>query len=205
MRDQIMQHHGIPEGDIVGLLYHLGADCPGAVSCMPENYPRKRPGNLVLDYDTLDGSPYVPEDLSSVVGPLPVGDLLAEIMTSLRDHRRVPAGTNNPSPLAGVQGKIALTRMSNGLLGLPKANSGAPTTHILKVPQANAMSSVMREHLATRLFDGAQKHAVAEPVFWVKERCKASLLSVLTGVWREMVCTGFIKKIFVRRLVLVTS
>jgi serine/threonine-protein kinase HipA len=163
MRDQVMQRHGISEGDIVGLLSHLGADCPGSISCVPEGAPPgKRPGSLNLDYDALDGSPHLPEDLSAVTEQLPVIGSLAEIMTSLRDHRRVPKNTNDPSPLAGVQGKIALTRMADGRLGLPKANSGAPTTHILKVPRANAMSSVMREHLATRLMAGAQKHAVAE-------------------------------------------
>ena len=35
MRDQVMQRHGIAERDIVGLLTHLGADCPGAISCVP--------------------------------------------------------------------------------------------------------------------------------------------------------------------------
>lgn len=163
MRDQVMQRHGIAERDIVGLLYHLGADCPGAISCVPEgSTPAKRPGRLDVDYGALDGSPVLPEALSSVTDPLPVGASLAEIMTSLRDHRRLPPESEDPSPLAGVQGKIALTRLPDGRLGLPVPGSGAPTTHILKVPRAAAMTSVRREHLATRLMAKAQDHPVAE-------------------------------------------
>lgn len=30
-----MQRHGLDFSDIAGLLEHLGADCHGAVSCMP--------------------------------------------------------------------------------------------------------------------------------------------------------------------------
>lgn len=163
MRDQIMQRHGISEGDIVGFLFHLGEDCPGSISCVPEGAPPgKRPGRLDLDYDALDGSPQLPDDLSSVQNALCVSGSLASIMTSLRDRRQIPRTTSDPSPLAGVQGKIALTRLPDGRLGLPKEASGAPTTHILKVPRAGAMSSVMREHLATRLMSRAQTHPVAQ-------------------------------------------
>ncbi|GAA0308272.1 HipA domain-containing protein [Rhodovulum strictum] len=163
MRDQIMQRHGISERDIVGLLFHLGADCPGAISCVPEGSPPgKRPGRLDLDYGALDGSPAIPGALSAVTNPLPVAGSLAEIMASLRDHRRVPPQTEDPSPLAGVQGKIALARLPDGRLGLPHPGSGAPTTHILKVPRAADMTSVLREHLATRLMARAQTHPVAE-------------------------------------------
>jgi len=145
MRDQVMQRHGIAERDIVGLLFHLGADCPGAISCVPEGGPPvKRPGRLEVDYGALDGSPALPGTLSAVTEPLPVGGFLAEIMASLRDHRCLPPQTEDPSPLAGVQGKIALTRLPDGRLGLPMPGSGAPTTHILKVPRAAAMTSVLR-------------------------------------------------------------
>jgi serine/threonine-protein kinase HipA len=52
----------------------------------------------------------------------------------LRDRRRLPIGTTDPSPLAGVQSKIALTRLADGRLAQPIPGTGAPTTHILKVP-----------------------------------------------------------------------
>ncbi|NRB20664.1 MAG: HipA domain-containing protein [Rhodobacteraceae bacterium] len=168
MRDQVMQRHGIEERDIVGLLYHLGTDCPGSISCVPIGAaPGKRPGNLEVDYEAFDGSPIVPADHASnrfALDPLPVSpdSELGCIMKSLRDHRKLPEGnTKDPSPLAGVQGKIALTRLPDGRLGFPRPGSGAPTTHILKVPRAGAMSSVPREHLAMGLMACVQGHPVA--------------------------------------------
>ena len=163
MRDQVMQRHGISERDIVGLLFHLGADCPGAISCVPDGSPpAKRPGQLDLDYSALDGSPTIAGTLPAEMEAIAVAGSLAEIMVSLRDHRRLPQKTEDPSPLAGVQGKIALARLPDGRLGLPRPGSGAPTTHILKVPRAANMTSVRREHLATRLMAKAQAHPVAE-------------------------------------------
>lgn len=163
MRDQVMQRHGLSERDIVGLLFHLGTDCPGSISCVPEGMgPGKRPGVLSTDYDLLDGSSHIPEDLSGITEPLAVSGDLAHIMASLRDNRRLPPESADPSPLAGVQGKIALTRLDNGRLAIPKPGSGAPTTHILKVPRANQMTSVQREHFATRLMSTIQRHPVAQ-------------------------------------------
>ncbi|MDE2913702.1 MAG: HipA domain-containing protein [Paracoccaceae bacterium] len=166
MRDQVMQRHGIAERDIVGLLAHLGADCPGAISCVPEGAPPgKRPGHLDTDYELLDGAPVVPEAApvnDFDITPLQVEGTLVRLMASLRDHRRLPSDVNDPSPLAGVQGKVALAVLPNGRLGLPKPGSGAPTTHILKVPRAGAMASVAREHLATRLMARVQGHPAAQ-------------------------------------------
>ena len=163
MRDQIMQRHGIAERDIVGLLYHLGADCPGAISCVPEgNPPGQRPGRLGEDYNRLNGSFTLPDDEKYVGSKVPVDGDLAKIMASLRDHRRLPPETDDPSPLAGVQGKIALTLLPDGTLALPKTGSGAPTTHVLKVPRRAQMASVQREHLATRILSRVQAHTVAQ-------------------------------------------
>ena len=166
MRDQVMQRHGIAERDIVGLLVHLGADCPGAISCVPEGAPPgKRPGRLDIDYDVLDGTPVVPEAAPANdfdITPLPVEDMMIRLMASLRDNRRLPADINDPSPLAGIHGKVALAVMPNGRLGFPKPGSGAPTTHVLKVPRAGTMASVACEHLATRLMARVQGHPVAQ-------------------------------------------
>lgn len=162
MRDDVMQRHGIAERDIVGLLYHLGSDCPGSISCVSKGQPPgKRPGDLAQDYVALSGAPEVPADLDDASGPLPVSGDLAQIMRSLRDHRRLPPDSDDPSPLAGVQGKVALARLPDGRLGLPKPGSGAPTTHILKVPRAAQMTSVLREHFATRLMALGIDHPVA--------------------------------------------
>ena len=163
MRDQVMQRHSLSERDIVGLLFHLGTDCPGSISCVPQGHgPGKRPGVLSTDYDPLGGSPRITDDLSGITEPLAVAGELARIMASLRDSRRLPSDTNDPSPLAGVQGKIALTRLADGRLALPKPGSGAPTTHILKVPRADHMESVQKEHLATRVMSMIQTHPVAQ-------------------------------------------
>ncbi len=166
MRDQVMQRHGITERDIVGLLAHLGADCPGAISCVPEGAPPgKRPGCLDTDYDVLEGAPVVPETAPANdfdITPLPVEGMMVRLMVSLRDHRRLPAGIVDPSPLAGVQGKVALAVLPDGRMGFPKPGSGAPTTHVLKVPRAGAMASVACEHLATRLMARVQRHPVVQ-------------------------------------------
>ncbi|MEP3333264.1 hypothetical protein [Sedimentitalea sp.] len=94
------------------MLYRLGADCPGSISCVPEgNGPAKRPGVLSADYDSLDGSPQILDTLSDVEGRLVVSGELACSMKSLRDNRRLPLDSDDPSTLAGVQGKIAVTRL----------------------------------------------------------------------------------------------
>jgi serine/threonine-protein kinase HipA len=114
---QILERHGIDRGDIVGQLRLLGADCAGAVSCLPTGDPPvKAPGYLATDYDVLDDK------------------VIAKIVSSLADIRRLPAEVQDPSPVAGVQSKIALTRLPNGVFALPKPGLRVPTTHILKVP-----------------------------------------------------------------------
>lgn len=143
-REQIMQRHGIDFSDVVGLLAHLGADCPGSISCVPVGKgPAKMPGNLEADYV-----------------PLTSKDLL-RVMASLRDFRRVPDDTNDPSPLAGVQGKIALARRPDGSFALPRPGLNVPTTHILKVPRAGEMTTVNQEHLLMGIMAEVQRHPVA--------------------------------------------
>lgn len=145
LRDQVMERHGRDFTDVLGLLCHLGRDCPGAIACVPEGEgPAKQPGNLATDYDALDA------------------ETLAEIMTSLRDRRRLPDTTRDPSPLAGVQGKIARTRLPDGRFALPKPDRNVPTTHILKVPRLRDMGDVASEHLVTSLMAEMQTHPVSQ-------------------------------------------
>lgn len=113
----IMEREGIARDDIVGLLLHLGKDCAGAISVLPEGAPpTKVPGDLLHDYEQL--SPHQ----------------LTEIVKALSERKRLPDGMQDPSPLAGVQSKISLTLLPNGEFAAPKEGTGAPTTHILKVP-----------------------------------------------------------------------
>lgn len=147
--DAVMARHNIDRADIAGLLYHLGRDCPGAISCVPAGEGSgKRPGRLDADYDAL-GS----------------GDL-AGIMRSLRDERRLPSDVVDPSPLAGIQGKIALTQLPDGSFAIPRHGSGVPTTHILKVPRKGEEALVDHEHrlmlLASEVYE--DKVARVEPL-----------------------------------------
>ena len=113
----IMAREGIARDDIAGLLSHLGKDCAGALSVLPVGAPpTKVPGDYNKDYQRIED------------------ERLIAIVDSLHKRRRLPAGTDDPSPLAGMQSKIALTVLPNGLLAEPTPGSGAPTTHILKVP-----------------------------------------------------------------------
>lgn len=126
--DQVMAKHRIDRNDIAGLLYHVGRDCPGAISCVPSGEkPAKMPGSLHDDYDAISDKD------------------LGDIVINLRDRRRLEDRQNNPSPLAGVQGKIAVTKLETGEFGLPKPGSGAPTTHIIKVPKRNEEALVAQE------------------------------------------------------------
>lgn len=114
---EVMAREGLSRDDVAGLLLHLGKDCAGALSVLPAGAPPvKVPGNPAADYRPLNESK------------------LIDIVTALRDRRRLPEGTTDPSPLAGVQSKIALTRLPDGRFAEPLPGSGAPTTHILKVP-----------------------------------------------------------------------
>ena len=145
MRNQIMDRHQLDYGDVVGLLFHLGRDCPGAISCVPAGEgPAKQPGNLETDYDSLTEAD------------------LQEIMLSLRDRRRIPDRTRDPSPLAGVQGKVALTKLHDGRFALPKPGLNVPTSHILKIPRLIEMGSVAQEHLLTALMAKLQDHPVSQ-------------------------------------------
>jgi serine/threonine-protein kinase HipA len=118
--DRIVKVHGIDRDDIGGLLYHLGTDCPGAVSITPEGTgPGKRPGKFPEDYEEI-----APEKLAKTV-------------QSLHFKGQLPDGSRDPSPVAGVQPKIAVVHL-DGKFYLPVEDIRAPTTHILKVsPRAD--------------------------------------------------------------------
>lgn len=145
MREQIMARHGIGVRDYVGLLAHLGADCPGAISCIPRGAgPGKTPGELTGDYEALSQEQVV------------------EMVHTLARHRRLPKSLKDPSPLAGVQSKVAVTRLPDGRLALPRPGSRAPTTHILKVPTEADQVQVQQEHVAMSLMRRLTDHPVAE-------------------------------------------
>ncbi|WP_224701581.1 HipA domain-containing protein [Devosia aquimaris] len=126
-RADVIAKYRLANDDIVGILAHLGKDCAGAVSVLPEGSPpTKVPGRLGHDY-----RPYADDEVAAIVQAL---------------YRREPLPQElvDPSPLAGVQSKIAITVLPDGRYAEPIA--GAPTTHILKVPQERHERDAMREH-----------------------------------------------------------
>lgn len=126
-RADIIAKYRLANDDIVGILAHLGKDCAGAVSVLPEgSAPTKVPGHLEQDYRTYTENEVV------------------EIVQALYRREPLPQDMADPSPLAGVQSKIAITVLPDGRYAEPIA--GAPTTHILKVPQERYERDAMREH-----------------------------------------------------------
>lgn len=129
---RLIEREGISRDDVVGILFHLGADCSGAISCLPEgSEPVKVPGDLSTDYEPLS------EEAKDA------------IMTSLVNHQRLPDDTRDPSPLAGMQGKMALTVLPDGRWALPRPGRKVPSTHILKVPAREDQSDVKHEWAAS--------------------------------------------------------
>lgn len=132
--DQVREREGLEPDDIVGLLYHLGADCSGALSCLPEGSPPvKTPGLLAVDYDFVSQA-----EISEIVRRLaerePLGDLVRD-----------------PSPVAGVQRKIALVALPDGAYAFPKPGRRVPTTHILKAAEAGKPNDPTLEFLSAEL------------------------------------------------------
>jgi serine/threonine-protein kinase HipA len=78
-------------------------------------------------------------------------ETLATIVLALQQHRRLPDGTADPSPLAGVQSKMALTLLPDGRFAEPRRGPGAPTTHILKVPDVRHRGDALLEAAALGL------------------------------------------------------
>ena len=138
-RDQplqrIMDQHGIPASDVAGLLYHMGGDCAGSVSVLPQGAPpTKSPGNLATDY--------VPQSNEEV----------SEIVKALHLRKALPKELQDPSPLAGVQSKISLMYLRDSeTFAIPKKDSGAPTSHVLKVPDRDHPNDPDHENFALEM------------------------------------------------------
>lgn len=129
-----MARYGIERSDVAGLLEHLGADCPGAVSVLGlDRPPVKRPGTLSEDYDPLDEG------------------ALRDIVERLATGKRLPKEMRDPSPVAGVRRKISLAALPDGRFALPKDGTGAPTTHILKLPDRQNLKEARDEAFLTNL------------------------------------------------------
>ena len=131
---RVLDREGLDRADIVDILAHIGADCPGAISCVPAGSgPIKVPGELAGDYRPLD-----PRELAIVV-------------QRLADRQPLPGDIVDPSPVAGVQRKLAVTKLPDGQLALPAEGRKVPTTHILKVPRRAEAAEAIQEAAACSL------------------------------------------------------
>jgi len=130
----VIAREGIDRSDIAQLLAHMGVDCAGAVSVLPIDHPPiKRPGHILEDYDPIDDATF------------------AELVERLATGRSLPDELRDPSPIAGVRPKISLAAMPDGRFAIPKYRSGAPTTHILKLPDPNHRHEARDEAFLTLL------------------------------------------------------
>lgn len=131
---QVVDRERLDRNDVVGLLFHLGSDCAGAISCLPLGAPPvKVPGIAAQDYDPLP-----PEEVD-------------EIVDRLANRRALPAGVRDPSPVAGVRRKLSICVLEDGAFALPRDGLGVPTTHILKVPGLEHPAEARHEAAAARL------------------------------------------------------
>lgn len=132
--ESVMTREGIARDDIAGLLLHLGKDCSGAISVLPRGAPpAKVPGDFSKDYDHVSN------------------ERIVEIVRTLHLNNSFPDGMQDPSPLAGVQNKFAVTLRPDGSFAFPKRGSGAPTTHIIKIPNRNHPADAKQESTALAL------------------------------------------------------
>jgi serine/threonine-protein kinase HipA len=148
--DQIIEREHLERSDVAGILYYLGADLSGAISCLPEgSAPVKAPGQLSDDYDAID-------ELQ-----------LLDIVERLGNNRPLPNELRDPSPVSGYQRKVALTLLPDGSYAVPRAGTGAPTTHILKVPEVSFPREAFYEAICARLARHVGLDAAPSSSFWV--------------------------------------
>jgi len=109
-RQIIANELGLSRDDTYGLIGALGRDCAGALVIQPAD-DAAPPKATTLTATPLNGS---------------------ELEALIANLRRAPLGIGGPVriSLAGVQEKLVLTRMPDGVWGRPVA--GTPSTHILK-------------------------------------------------------------------------
>jgi serine/threonine-protein kinase HipA len=131
---QMLNREGIGRDDIAAVLAIIGADCAGAVSVLPLDHPPiKRPGVFAEDYDLLDEQ------------------ALKQLVWRLKEGLPLPEELRDPSPVAGFRDKYSLALIPDIGFAIPKAESGAPSTHILKIPDPKHPHEARDEAFVTGL------------------------------------------------------
>lgn len=150
--DQLIVRERLERSDIAGILFHLGADLSGALSCLPTGTERiKIPGILERDYDVIDT------------------DQLVDIVRRLGNDQPLPGELRDPSPVSGYQRKVALTLLPGDRYAVPKPGCGAPTTHILKVPETAFPREAFYEAVCASLADHVGLDAAPSRSFWIDQ------------------------------------
>ncbi len=79
----------------------------------------------------------------------------------------MPNELRDPSPLSGYQRKVALTVLPDGSYAVPIPGTGAPTTHILKVPETTFQREAFYEANCASLADYVGLDAAPSRSFWI--------------------------------------
>lgn len=131
VRKKLAAHFQLDVSDDYGLLYELGADCPGAITIHPlasEVIPESR---VTPEYLVMSEA-----DLAQHIRELPQKPLFVDVDGEIR------------LSLAGVHNKAALVLVKKQL-ALPKGRT--PTTHIVKVDIDGLPDSVKVEHFCLQI------------------------------------------------------
>lgn len=148
--DQLLMRERLERSDIAGILFYLGADLSGALSCLPAGSARiKVPGVFARDYAPIDEAQ------------------LADIAARLGSNRPLPNELRDPSPVSGYQRKVALTVLPDGRYAVPIPGVGAPTTHILKVPETTFPREAFYEANCASLADFVGLDVAPSRSFWI--------------------------------------
>lgn len=131
VREQLARHFQVDASDDFALLYELGADCPGAITVLPQDAEVITEEHVVPEFHVMSEA-----ELAGYIRDLPRRPLFVDADGELR------------LSLAGMQHKAALI-MAEKKLALPKGRT--PTTHIVKIDIDGLQDSLRVEHFCLEI------------------------------------------------------
>jgi serine/threonine-protein kinase HipA len=126
VREQLARHFQVDARDDFALLYELGADCPGAITILPEGAPEIPEDRIPPEYHLMSEG-----ELAGYIKDLPRRPLFVDADGELR------------LSLAGMHHKAAVLQVGTSL-AIPKGQT--PTTHIVKIDIDGLQDSLKVEH-----------------------------------------------------------